>query len=187
MVVPVRREFGRRLQGKLSGRKHYARLCERLSDAPTGAVVFLDFAGVELVSGSWINAALVPLMAWAGDERNDLFPAICNAPDEMLDELALVARFTHTCFLVANGPAPPLRAALVGPLDPGQRATLEAVVDRPKVTGAELERQRPKDRVKATAWNNRLKDLFEKRLLRRERRGREQVYSPVVKEISVNG
>lgn len=187
MVVQMCQEFGPRLQGKLPGRKDYARLCERLSDAQPGSVVFLDFAGVELVSGSWINTALVPLLAWAADERNDLFPAICNATEDMLEELALVARYTHTCFLVAKGPIPPRRAAVVGTLDPGQRSTLEALVRLQAVTGAELERKRPEEEVKATAWNNRLKDLYEKRLLRRERRGREQVYSPVVREITVNG
>src|SRR5262245_15054659 len=123
MNVQMLKEFGPRLQGKLPGRKDYARLCELLYDAAPGSVVFLDFAGVELVSGSWINAALVPLLTWAADERNDLFPAICNAGEEILDELALVGRFTHTCFLVAKGPIPPRRATLVGPLDPGQRAT----------------------------------------------------------------
>ena len=71
MIVQILQEFGPRLQGKLPGRKDYARLCERLSGAPPGSVVFLDLAGVELASGSWINAALVPLLAWAADERND--------------------------------------------------------------------------------------------------------------------
>lgn len=187
MIVQMLQEFGPRLQGKLPGRKDYARLCERLSEAPSGSVIFLDFAGVELVSGSWINAALVPLLTWAADERNDLFPAICNAKADIQEELALVAKYTHTCFLVAEGAVPPRHATVVGPLDPGQRFTLEALVELRAVTGAELERQRPKEKVKATAWNNRLKDLFEKRLLRRERRGREQVYSPVVQEITVNG
>jgi hypothetical protein len=187
MIVQMLKEFGSRLGGKLPGKKDYARLCERLSEASPGSVVFLDFAGVEIVSGSWINAALVPLRAWAADERNDLFPVICNATEEMVDELGLVAKYTHTCFVVAEGPIPSHRAALIGPLDLGQRSTLMALVELQAVTGAELERSRPGEKIKATAWNNRLKDLFEKRLLRRERRGREQVYSPVVEEISVNG
>jgi hypothetical protein len=56
-----------------------------------------------------------------------------------------------------------------------------------EITGAELERQFPEETIKATAWNNRLKDLHNMRLLRREKRGREQVYSPVVAEIAFNG
>ena len=55
-----------------------------------------------------------------------------------------------------------------------------------EATGAELERREPGgERVKATAWNNRLKDLYEKRLLRRAKRGREQVYTPVVPEVQL--
>jgi len=41
--------------------------------------------------------------------------------------------------------------------------------------------------VRATAWNNRLRDLFNKRLIRREKRGREQVYSKLAQEIVFDG
>jgi predicted transcriptional regulator len=61
------------------------------------------------------------------------------------------------------------------------------VLEAGEVTGAELERLRPQDATKATAWNNRLKDLNKKRLLQRRKQGREQVYYPVIKEIVVNG
>jgi hypothetical protein len=76
---------------------------------------------------------------------------------------------------------------LIGSLDPGQRTTLEAVAEFRDVTGAELERRKATERIGATAWNNRLKDLHQKRLLRRTKRGREQVYSPVVEVIEING
>lgn len=187
MIVRMSKQFGRRLQGKLAGKRDFARLCELLSNVPAGSVVLLDFEGVELVTGSWINAMFVPFLTWAKDERQDLFPVICNAEKTWLEELALVAEWTHRCFVVAEGPLPPRRAFVVGPLDPGQRATLEAMLELEEATGAKLEREKPEAEVKATAWNNRLRDLYEKRLLRRERRGREQVYSPVVKEIKVHG
>src|SRR5207244_10704670 len=60
MAITVRMvdSFGPQLQGRSLGRKHYARLCELLSDAPPGEVVLLDFAGVDVVTGSWINATL---------------------------------------------------------------------------------------------------------------------------------
>ena len=73
---------------------------------------------------------------------------------------------------------------LEGNLDVGQKATLVAVVNGAEVTGA---RWAGRKGVKGTAWNNRLKDLYQKRLIRREKRGREQVYSPVVAEINLNG
>jgi predicted transcriptional regulator len=67
------------------------------------------------------------------------------------------------------------------------KVALEVLLKHPDVTGAELERREPGgQRVRATAWNNRLKDLYEKRLLRRVKRGREHLYSPVVPEVTLH-
>jgi hypothetical protein len=172
------------LLGRPLGRKHFPRLCELLTDVPSGDLALLDFAGAQIVTGSWINEALVPLLRWAADERNDIFPVLLNFKPTWLDELQMVAEWTHNCFLVSRGKSLPKSASLVGSLDVGQRATLVAVVCGAEVTGAALD---GKDGVKGTAWNNRLKDLHQKRLVRREKRGREQVYSPVVAEINLNG
>jgi hypothetical protein len=172
------------LQGRPLGRKHYARCCELLADVPAGDVALLDFTDVEIVTGSWINEALVPLIRWAADERNDIFPVFMNFDPLWVDELQMVAEWTHTCFLVARGKYMPKSAILVGSLDVGQKATLLAVVRGKEVTGAALDGQ---EGVRGTAWNNRLKDLYEKRLVRREKRGREQFYSPITAEVSFNG
>lgn len=184
-LVRVADRLGTRfLQGRPLGRKHFARLCEVLSEIPSGDIVLLDFAEAEIVTGSWINEALVPLLRWAADERNDLFPILLNFDSKWLDELQMVAEWTHNCFLVARGKNLPRSASLVGSLDVGQKATLAAVVSGAEVTGAAMNGQ---EGIRGTAWNNRLKDLYLKRLVRREKRGREQVYSPVVAEINFNG
>ena len=91
--------------------------------------------------------------------------------DGAADEFALVADWTHRCFLIGSGPPPLKRARAVGPLDPVQKTTLTAVIQFGPVTGAELERKWKAETVKATAWNNRLRDLYDKRLIRKERRG----------------
>jgi hypothetical protein len=188
MNVAMATAFGKHLQGKLPGKRHFAKLCDLLSSVPPGTAVFLDFRGVEVVTGSWVNALFGPFFQWAGSEETDLFPVICNlAVKEWVDEFALVAEWTHRCFLVAHCPLPAKRARVVGPLDPGQKATLSAVLEFGPVTGAELERQWKAETIKATAWNNRLRDLYDKRIIRKERRGREQVYSTVLKEIEFDG
>ena len=188
MNVPMAKIFGKHLQGKLPGKKHFAKLCELLSHLPPGTIVYLDFTGVEIVTGSWINAVFAPFFQWASDEQIDLFPVVCNLADKTwIDEFALVADWTHRCFLIGSGSAEPTRAMAIGPLDPGQVATLKAVTQFGPVTGAELERRWEHEPIKATAWNNRLRDLYDKRLIRRERRGREQVYSMVLKEIDFDG
>ena len=107
MIVSMAGTFGPHLQGKLPGKRHFAKLCDVLSSVPPGTVVFLDFKGVEVVTGSWVNALFVPFFQWARAEDTDLFPVICNlAVKEWLDEFALVAEWTHRCFLVAHGPLP---------------------------------------------------------------------------------
>jgi hypothetical protein len=113
---------------------------------------------------------------------------VCNLADKKWeDEFALVADWTHRCFLIASSATAPKRGKAVGPLDPGQMTTLKAVIEFGPVTGAGLERQWQSEAIKATAWNNRLRDLYDKRLVRRERRGREQMYSTVLKEIELDG
>lgn len=175
------------LQGRPLGRKHFPELCALATQIPVGGVVLLDFNSVEMVTGSWINEALVPLLDWMSDQRNDLFPVILNFSDDWIDELQMVAEWTHTCFLVSKGKKLPKKARLAGKLDVGQRETLNVVALASGISGAELERLHPDAGVKATAWNNRLKDLYQKRLLRREKRGREQIYSPVVSEVVIDG
>lgn len=187
MIVRMVEQFGTHLQGKPLGKRHFALMCGLLSDAPAGMVVYLDFTGVDILTGSWANAMFVPFIKWAVEEQIDLFPVVCNLQSKWVEELELVAEWNYRCFLVADGPVSPKKAAAVGPLDPGQRETLLAVLAAGRATGAELERRGTIPGVKATALNNRLRDLYEKRLLRREKKGREQIYFPVVEEITLDG
>jgi len=187
ITLPIRQLVAGRLFGQVTGQRDFARICERLAGTPPGSTVLLDFDGIPLVSGSWANAALVPLMEWVADRRIDLYPILLNVSSESLEDMQLVAKWNHQTYLHAHGrKGLPSKARLLGALDQGQMATLRCVLDLKEVTGAELER-RTDEPIKATAWNNRLKDLHSKRLLRRTKRGREQLYSPVVSEIIING
>lgn len=189
MEIQLARFLGEtRFQGHPRGTRHFARICEALSGVEQGETVYLDFTGAEVLTGSWISAALIQLLRWAANPDIDLFIILCNIPNsDLTDELRYVANHARIAFLVAPGKAPSRSASVVGPLDPGQEETLDAVVKAGQVTGAELERLYPDLAVKATAWNNRLKDLHKKRLLMRNKAGREQFYRPVVPEISCDG
>jgi hypothetical protein len=187
-LIPVAKELDTAfLQGRPLGRAHFPVLCGLLTEVKAGETVLLDFGDAEMVTGSWINEALVPLFEWASQQRNDIFPVIVNFNEDWLDELSLVGELTHKCFLVSRGKRLPKTASLIGKLDVGQRETLHAASTVKEATGAKLERSGINKAVRATAWNNRLRDLYQKRLLKREKRGREQVYSPVVQEVSVDG
>jgi len=169
-----------RLQGRSKGRHHFSRICEAISRLHRGDLVRIDFSNTAILSASWINEAIIPLMRWASDPRNDLFPVLWNIESLWIDELELVAEWAKVNFICSNTDLPSDTAYLLGDLDDRQKATLNSVQNSNGVTGAGLERLRIEEGIKATAWNNRLKDLFDRRLIRRKQRGREQVYHPVV-------
>jgi hypothetical protein len=187
MIVQVVKLLGKRLLGRTAGKRDFAMLCGEMAHAAQGEPIVLDFAGVEVLTGSWANSALVPLYKWASSDDNNVFPLIYGIEREWLDDLRLIAEWNHHCYLlVSQKKESPRSAMLLGTLEPGQRATLEAVQRFGEVTGVQL-KQDIHDGVEATAWNNRLRDLFDKRLIRREKRGREQVYSSLAKEIVFDG
>jgi STAS-like domain of unknown function (DUF4325) len=187
-LIELARSLGPVLQGRLLGRKHFGQVCGMLAETPMGETVVLDFNGVEMMTGSWANEMIVPLYMWAADPRNDLFPVLSNLRLGWDEELQLLAGWNQQCYLWEQGrEGRPTRTVLIGPLDPVYQKTLEAVLRFKQITGAELERKFPEEGVGATAWNNRLKDLYTKRLLVRAKRGREQVYSPLMDQIVPNG
>jgi hypothetical protein len=187
MLIQMKKVVGTRLLGRLKGKTDYAKICHELVAATPGEVVVLDFSGISLLAGSWANTMLVPLYRRAVEDQIDLFPVLTNINADCLDDLLLVAGWNHQCYLHADQKGDEFaKAVLIGSLDAVQTETLKIVLRYGEVTGAKLEQLESQEKTKATAWNNRLKDLYKKRLLRRRKQGREQFYSPVVKEI-VNG
>lgn len=187
MVVALSK-FGKRLQGKPAGRKHFAEICGLLAEAAPGEIVFLDFKQIESVNASWINMAVAPLIRWCAESQNDFFPVLVRFPAKDLDELELVAEKNQQCYAVAPDATEPLSTVrFVGPLDPSLRTTLLKLAEMGEATGAELARKVPDADILPTAWNNRLKDLNDMRLLLRRKEGRQQVYRPLAQEIVLHG
>lgn len=180
-------QFGPCLQGRINGTRHYGAVCELLTDVNPGIIVLLDFTDIQYVTGSWLSAVLVELVRRAPDPERDFFPILCNITDEGIEEVLIVAKLAQQCYLIAQDEGmPPERARLIGFLEPGEEACLQAIMERGGGTGAELAGE-VEEQIGATAWNNRLKEIYTKRLLCRQRQGRKQWYFPVVKEIVRNG
>jgi hypothetical protein len=188
MEMKIAEELGKRLQGEPNGRRAFAVTCERLGRIKSGEVVTLDFSDVLVVTASWLSAMLLPLYRWAADDQTDLFIYIAyGAETDWLDDLRLVARHNRRLFLIHPAATKAQSATLIGPVDDAERRTLEKVAVLGEATGAMLERECPEENIRATGWNNRLKELHEKRVLRRTKRGREQVYSLVAKGMTFDG
>ena len=185
-TIHIAKQMGKLLTGRFAGRQHFAKCCELLAGTPQDATVTLDFTGTEYVSGSWINAMLLPLIAFAADEKNDFYVIVKHFPEVSLDDLQMVAEHNRLPVVVLSSDSG-TTGALYGTLDPGQRETLKAVLDRGEVTGISLATESNGKGLSGAAWNNRLRDLNLKRLLRRRREGREQVYSAVIPEVHING
>lgn len=187
MIVALS-QLGNRLHGKTAGRGDYARLCSCMADASLGQIVFLDFSGIDLVNGSWLNMAVAPLLRWAAESQNDLYPILTQFPGAWLDELELVAQINGQCYgLTEKSELPIKRMRLIGPLDEALRETFSLVAKFKTVTGAELARRVPEAQILPSAWNNRLKDLHDKRLVVRRKEGRQQIYSPLAEEVHDRG
>ena len=123
------------LAGQIAGKKTLRQALRSFKQRAARHHRFPRLQGCRNRHGSWVNAVFSPFFQWAGDEQIDLFPVICNLADKKwVDEFALVAEWTHRCFLIANGPIPAEEGKAVGPLDPGQKTTLEAMIEFGPVT-----------------------------------------------------
>lgn len=189
MIIELK-DCSTRLLGKTAGRKGFAYIGSRLSDVPPGEPVYLDFTEVEMVNGSWLNMAIAPTFRWAAEPQVDLFPVLLNFPPDWLDELELVAQINSQCYPLVEQVADPLLRSitLVGNVDGYLKDTLHALAEAGgSATGADLARSTSGASVQATAWNNRLKELHDKRLLVRRKEGRQQIYSPLAREVKFDG
>lgn len=185
-TIQVAKHMGKLLTGRLTGKQHFAKACELLAGVARDSIVALNFRGTDYISASWINAMILPLIEYASDEKNDFYVVLADFPNLSRDDLQLVAEQNRLPVLVVSGDKPTV-ASLFGTLDPGQRETLEMVLERGEVTGVALAGGDKSKSLSGAAWNNRLRDLNLKRLLRRRREGREQIYWPVVSEVQFNG
>jgi len=177
-------DYGAHLTTRPKGIQDFGKVCERLAKVRPGEVVTLDFDNVEYVSASWITAMMVPLARRAAEGLNDFFLLVRSFPVDSLDDLRLVADQNRVPFLLVTGRS---RTRLIGTLDAGQQETLRAVEELGEVTGAELALKKPALKTSGPAWNNRLRDLHEKRLIRRRKVGREQIYKSVMPEVIIDG
>lgn len=110
--------------------------------ARSGEIVFLDFKGVNTITGSWLNMAISPIFRWAAESQNDLFPVLTYFPSAALDELELVAEVNQQCYSVADVKADDLaKVLLVGPLDEALKEAMLKLAELQEATGAEMARQ----------------------------------------------
>ena len=149
--------------------------------------VFLDFAGVEVATASFLRETVLEFRDTVRRRRSNFYPVIANASDLVADELVVLVNSQGNvlmlCSLDANDQ--PHQPRLVGDLDPKQRFTFDLVQKRGETDAAELMRdygESEKIVVKQTAWNNRLASLAGLGLVVELSQGRAKRYRPLFME-----
>jgi len=177
------------LSGAPKGQMFFGRLVSSVRPEPEPCQLFLNFAGVHLMTSSFFRESILPFRDYA-IEKLKLYPVLANVSDDTLDEIKVVLEPIRDAVILCT-----LRggrvsnARLFGILEDKQQLTLEAVL-RQKETDAGLlkkqaddaakKRRSSEEKISITGWNNRLAALVAKGLLIETKRGRGKLYRPVL-------
>lgn len=174
----------RRADGEELGRK----LRERFQTLHPGQVLVVDFSGVRVTGFFALQDALTVLCtAVPGRVTEEKFVVIRadEGNSDLFEALHLIGR-QRNCVIPSISTAG--RWRLAGKLTHAERATLESVMDAGALTASQLQKRL---HLLPSAASNRLRKLFQMRIVRREERirdihgGREFVYMPLC--VSVGG
>lgn len=172
--------------GATNGEHHLRKIVERL--AADDETVLLDFSGIESATSSYLKAVLFAFLEDAqrresGAQAKPAFPVLVGLSDVIREEVSQLATLAVRQFvegLKVRGDEV-LVATLHGKLDRALEATLTALIARGAATATELHAAAGSEPA-ITAWNNRLADLYGKRLVKRRRTGKQWIYEPIARE-----
>ena len=171
--------------GSEEGAEALAKLIRQVSAIVDAGIVYLDFWGIEIATASWLRQAVVGFRDYCRGSRPNLYPAIANVNDKIVEELKVLLRSDAVivCDLAKDGT--PRNARVIGRLEQKQEETLAAVLEVRQVDAASMARiAGPDSGIGTTGWNNRLAALAGKGLLIESRRGRGKVYRPLFEELT---
>jgi hypothetical protein len=174
------------LAGALFGRKVLAKLLELTDTEPASPqLVFLDFAGVNVATASFLRETVLAYRDTIRRRRSNFYPVIANTSPLIEEELKILVTsegdVLTLCTLDKNNK--PREPRLLGTLEPKQRLTLDLVQRHKETDAAELMREHgEKEGVKHTAWNNRLSALAGMGLVIELNEGRAKRYRPLLGE-----
>jgi hypothetical protein len=183
MIIHMNSVGGRRtslLAGAPAGRVAFAALLTKTIQEPlTPELLYLDFAGVDTATASFLRESVLKFRDTVRMQRSNLYPIVANANEQVMEELTLLIQASGdvvmTCTIDERGD--PSHPALLGSLDPKQKLTFELVNRIGETDAAELMRNHNAgDRVQQTAWNNRLSALAEMGLVFELSQGRAKRY-----------
>jgi len=174
------------LAGATNGEQHLGKLAKQL--AGEDLTVFVDFTGIESATSSYLKALLFSFFdenqrAQAVPNLRGAFPVVIRLNDVLREELSQLATFAGRQIVEgvkARGDEV-LVARLHGKLDPALEQTLTTLQRRGASTATDLHAE-SSGNIAITAWNNRLADLYARRLAKRRKLGKQWIYEPITRE-----
>ena len=167
-----------------------------------GLVVILNYDGILSATASYCKATGLWLLRcgqlaagapvppgtdpWQ-PKRFDVYPLVARLTEEVAEGLTEVFAGRGLPLLEAlewrDTEDAVDRAQLHGPLDPPARRTLDFLLDAGAATATELHERHPGEAIGVTAFNKRLAELHQLRLVRRRNQCRHWTYMPVAREV----
>lgn len=173
------------LAGSAMGRQMLAKLIEITKPVAEPTLAFLDFADVDIATGSFLREAVMGFRDFCRNAAGMIYPVVANANAAIEEELATYLRGRNdaiwACTLDADDAAN--NPHILGELDAGQMNTIHLIAEHHPISAPELAKLRPDDKIGTTAWNNRLATLSAKGILKEERHGKTKLFSPVMEAI----
>ena len=190
--------------GATLGDDHRRRLGDVLSSSSAatnpygyGQLVAISFKGMEAVTASYLKALLFPMFPSMATKlgtpdhkplsASNLYPVLSNVPAEIRSEAEVLLQGypINLLELTHAGQRAIPSAHLYGSLDRALLETLRLLLVVGEATAPDLHRREKGPGIAVTAWNNRLNDLFARRLVRRQRDGRQWVFRAVAEPVNL--
>jgi hypothetical protein len=163
------------LSGRELGKAHLPKFIAATLSGPDDETVLWDWSRIDNVTASYIAATFVPLIRMVTAGKLNRYFLFSRMNRHCLDEFTYVLEAEKLPALV-TGDRKLGALSPIGHLDAVHRDTLAEVIRRGNISARGLQSQHPSKPIKRTAWIKRLTTLYEMRLLKRRREGREYVY-----------
>ena len=173
------------LAGSAMGRQMLASLISETVPVTKPTVAFLDFAGIDLATGSFLREAVLGFRDFSRNAIGTLYPVLANANGTIEEELSIYLKDRNDAIWACalSGDNKVTNPRLLGQLDTAHRTTLQLIMDYHRISAPELARRRPDEGVGVTAWNNRLATLAAKGIVMEFKEGKTKAFTAVMEDV----
>lgn len=173
--------------GATAGRTIFSLLATKVPTSVQPVVLALDFAGIEIATGSFLREAVLAFRNYCRSNCPAVYPVVANANQAVVEELEylLKDRGDAIVLCVTTDRNELESARIVGCLEEKQLEALTAVINFGAADAQTLMAYSHSSQIiSINAWNNRLAALNNKGILVETKQGRRKIYRPVLEGLT---